>query len=321
MISETILVTGACGQLGTEIVTELRKRYGSASVIATDVVRPTHQALLDGPFELLDITNQAQLVALLSKYRVTQLYHLAAILSAKGEQDPKLAWHVNFTGYIAVLDAAVAYGKIAKFYFPSSIAVFGNDTPKQNTPQQTVTDANTVYGISKFAGERFSAYYHKHHGLDIRSLRYPGIISHSTMPGGGTTDYAVHIYHEAVLKGQYTSFLSADTYLPMMYMPDALKATFALMDAEASQITERGSYNLGAMSFCPEDVAKAIRVHIPEFEIDYAPDSRQHIADTWPQSIDDSVARADWGWKPDYDLAAMTADMLHHVRERYLVTV
>lgn len=319
MTSDTILVTGACGQLGTEIVTELRHQLGTDRVIASDVVRPTHEALLDGPFELLDTTNQSAIMALLQKYQITQIYHLAAILSARGENEPNLAWNVNINGYMAVLDAARAYGKIAKLYFPSSIAVFGPNTPKDNTPQHTVTDANTVYGISKFVGERLCEYYHAHYGLDIRSLRYPGIISYKTLPGGGTTDYAVHIYHEAVNNGTYTSFLSADTYLPMIYMPDALRATFELMEAPASSIKQRGSYNLGAMSFCPEDVAKSIQKHMPEFTIGYAPDSRQAIADSWPKSIDYSAATADWGWKPEYDLDAMTTDMLKHVRERYQI--
>lgn len=321
MISDTILVTGACGQLGTEIVAELRQQLGTDRVIATDVLQPQAEALLTGPFHHLDTTDTAAILSLLKQYNVTQIYHLAAILSAKGEQEPNLAWNVNINGYMAVLDAAKFYGGIRKLYFPSSIAVFGENTPKDNTPQHTVTDASTVYGISKYVGERLCHYYHHHYGLDIRSLRYPGIISHKTLPGGGTTDYAVHIYHEAVLNGHYNCFLTADTYLPMMYMPDALRATFQLMDAPADRIKERGSYNLGAMSFCPADVAASIQQHIPDFSISYVPDSRQAIADSWPRSINHEAATLDWGWQPQYDLAAMTADMLHHVRERYAIAV
>lgn len=320
MPTEKILVTGACGQLGTEIVTELRARYGEASVIATDIIKTTNEALLRGPFEILDTTNKQAVGNLLNEHKINQIYHLAAILSARGEQQPNLAWDVNINGFMAVLDAAVAYGQIVKFYFPSSIAVFGTNTPKDNTPQHTVTDANTVYGISKFVGERLCEYYHAHYGLDLRSLRYPGIISYKTLPGGGTTDYAVHIYHEAIKHGHYDSFLNAGSYLPMMYMPDALKATFDLMEADSSKISIRSSYNLGAMSFCPEDIAASIKKEIPDFTLGYAIDPvRQKIANSWPKSIDDSQARQDWGWAPAYDLDAMTRDMLSNIKELYAV--
>jgi nucleoside-diphosphate-sugar epimerase len=313
--SDTVLVIGACGQLGSELTLELRNLYGGSNVVAADISAPKQADLRDsGPFEKVDVLDPKVLADLASKYKFKQIYHLAAVLSATGEKNPKFAWRLNMDGLFHVLDLALEH-KVEKVYWPSSIAVFGPNTPRQNTPQHTVMDPNTVYGISKQAGERWCEYYFQKFGLDVRSLRYPGLIGYKALPGGGTTDYAVDIYHKALEGETYECFLSEHTYLPMMYMPDAIKATLDLMHAPAEQVKVRDSYNLGAMSFSPEEIAASIRQHIPDFQITYKPDYRQQIADSWPQSIDDSAAQQDWGWKPAYDLDAMTADMLLNLKK------
>ncbi len=295
----------------------LREMYGGANVVAADVTAPKHADLRDsGPFEHVDVLDIKVLADLTSKYNFTQIYHLAAVLSATDERNPKFAWRLNMEGLFNVLDLALEK-KVSKVYWPSSIAVFGPSTPRQHTPQQTIMDPNTVYGISKQAGERWCEYYFQKHGLDVRSLRYPGLIGYKALPGGGTTDYAVDIYHKALAGETFECFLNEGTYLPMMYMPDALKATLDLMHAPAAQIKVRDSYNLGAMSFAPEDITASIRKHIPDFEIIYKPDARQQIAESWPQSIDDSVARNDWGWQPSYTLDSMTEDMLLNLKKMH----
>ncbi|MBS1618210.1 MAG: NAD-dependent epimerase/dehydratase family protein [Bacteroidetes bacterium] len=309
MESDTVLVTGACGQIGTELVLALRKIY--KNVIASDL-KEAGGELAEGPFERLDVLHKPGLHDVVRKHKVTQIYHLAAILSATGEKNPEFAWRVNMKGLRNILDVSVEDG-LRKVFYPSTIAVFGPTTPRINTPQYTVMEPNTIYGISKQAGERWGDYYFQKKGLDIRSIRYPGLISYKTKAGGGTTDYAVDIYFEAKEKKQYECFLKEDTVLPMMYMPDAIRGTIALMEAPADQIRIRSSYNFAGMSFAPRDVAAAIRQHIPDFQVTYQPDFRQQIAESWPESIDDSYARQDWGWQPEYDLARMTADMLAHV--------
>ncbi|MDX5420372.1 MAG: NAD-dependent epimerase/dehydratase family protein [Hymenobacteraceae bacterium] len=313
--SDTVLVIGACGQLGSELTLELRNMYGGSNVVAADIAAPKQADLRDsGPFEKVDVLDTKVLADLASNYKFKQIYHLAAVLSATGERNPKFAWKLNMDGLFNVLDLALEH-KVEKVYWPSSIAVFGPNTPRQNTPQHTVMDPNTVYGISKQAGERWCEYYFEKYGLDVRSLRYPGLIGYKALPGGGTTDYAVDIYHKALEGETYECFLSENTYLPMMYMPDALKSTLDLMHAPAEQVKVRSSYNLSAMSFSPEEIAASIRKFIPDFKITYKPDYRQQIADSWPQSVDDSAAQQDWGWKPAYDLDAMTEDMLLNLKK------
>lgn len=315
MAKDTVLVIGACGQIGVELTTALRNIYGNEHVIASDL-REEHPLLQGtGPYVQADVMNQAQLREIMVTHKITQVYLLAAILSATGEKNPPLAWDINMRSLLSLLDLAKEL-KLAKVYWPSSIAVFGPTSPKQQTPQHTIIEPTTVYGVSKYAGELWCAYYHKNYGVDVRSLRYPGLISYKSAPGGGTTDYAVEIYHEALKQNKYTSFLSEHTYLPMMYMPDAIRATLELMEAPAHQLSTRMAYNLSAMSFSPAEIAQAIRVHQPDFQINYAPDFRQAIADSWPQSIDDSLARTDWQWKPEYDLTAMTADMLTQLAKK-----
>lgn len=311
MGKEKILVIGAGGQLGSELTQGLWKLHGKENVLATDIKAP-EGVLATGNFEQLDVLNQAQLQGLIKKFGVTQIYHLAAVLSATGEKNPAFAWKLNMDGLIHVLETAVTC-KLSKVYWPSSIAAFGPTTPKIKTPQDTVMDPTTIYGISKQAGERWCEWYFKNKGLDVRSLRYPGLIGYKTKPGGGTTDYAVDIFFKALLEKKFECFLNPDTYLPMMYMDDAVKATLDLMEAPAEKINERGSYNIAAMSFCPEEIAAEIKKHIPEFTITYNPDFRQQIADSWPRSINDSAARIDWGWEPQFDLAAMTTDILKHL--------
>ncbi|WP_026896854.1 NAD-dependent epimerase/dehydratase family protein [Daejeonella oryzae] len=312
---ETILVIGSNGQIGTELVAELRRINGGSNVIACDIKEPDYDTLNAGPFEFSDVLKKENLKALFQKYRPTQVYLLAALLSAVGEQKPKMAWDLNMNGLFNVLDLAIEF-QVKKVYWPSSIAVFGPHSPQFNTPQYCVMDPNTVYGFSKLAGERWCEYYFNKYGLDIRSIRYPGLIGWKAAPGGGTTDYAVHIFHEALQKGTYESFLSADTALPMMYMNDAIRATIQLMDAPAEQLTIRSSYNLGGISFTPDTLAAEIRKHIPDFKISYSDhDLRQAIADSWPKSIDDSQAQKDWGWEIEYDLAGMTRDMLQNLKD------
>lgn len=306
---EKILVIGACGQIGVELTLALRKLHGNTNVIASDI-REEHALLKGtGPYITLNAMDAEAILQTIRKEKITQIYLLAALLSATGEKDPKRAWDINMQSLLQVLDLGVQE-KLNKIYWPSSIAVFGHTTPRQETPQQTIVEPRTVYGISKYAGELWCQYYHQRWGLDVRSLRYPGLISWKSEPGGGTTDYAVEIYHEALKHGRYTSFLDKGTYLPMMYMDDAIRGTIELMEAPTEQIKSRMAYNLSAMSFAPEEIAAAIQKHIPSFEISYAPDFRQQIANGWPQSIDDSVARQDWGWQHEFDLDRMTAEML-----------
>ncbi len=310
----TVLIIGACGQIGTELTKKLREVYGKDKVIASDVRKGTPEFVASGPFEVVNALDFNQIETVIEKYNVDEVYLMAALLSATAEKNPAFAWDLNMNSLFHVLNLAKA-GKIKKIFWPSSIAVFGPTTPKQNTPQYTVMEPSTVYGISKQSGERWCEYYHNIYGVDVRSIRYPGLISWSTPPGGGTTDYAVDIYHKALSDNKYTCFLSEDTRLPMMYMNDAIRATVEIMQAPAENIKIRSSYNLSAMDFTPKEITEAIQKHIPDFTIDYAPDFRQKIADSWPQSIDDSSARQDWGWKHNFDLDAMTADMLEHLRE------
>jgi nucleoside-diphosphate-sugar epimerase len=310
-MKDTVLVIGSSGQIGTELVQELRKQYGENHVIASDLKAT---GLEQGPFEALDVLNRQALADVIKKHQVTQVYLLAALLSATAEKNPMLGWELNMGGLFNILELAKEK-LIAKVYWPSSIAVFGPNTPKDHTPQFTVMEPSTVYGISKQAGERWCEYYYNKYGVDVRSLRYPGLIGWKSAPGGGTTDYAVHIYHQALKRGSYDCFLSGNTTLPMMYMPDAIAATLQIMHSEASKIKIRSSYNLGGISFSPEEIGTEIRKHIPGFRISYHPDFRQEIADSWPKSIDDSNARHDWGWKPSYSLAQMTSDMLKNLKE------
>jgi nucleoside-diphosphate-sugar epimerase len=313
-MSEKILVIGANGQIGTELVIALRNQYGAEQVIASDINNPAYAIRNSGPFEFANVLDKETLHHLFNKHQPTQVYLLAAILSATGEQRPKMAWDLNMNGLLHVLDLAVEF-KTAKVFWPSSIAVFGPNSPKQNTPQYCVMDPNTVYGFSKLAGERWCEYYHAKYGLDVRSIRYPGIISWKAAPGGGTTDYAIHIFYEALKTGTYQSFLSANTMLPMMYMDDAIRATLNLMEAPAEKISIRSSYNLGGISFTPDELATEIRNLITGFSITYADnDPRQAIADSWPQSIDYTQAHQDWGWVPEYDLPRMTTTMLENLK-------
>ena len=307
-----VLVIGASGQIGTELVTRLSEIHGSSNVISTDLRPPVIAS--DNPFEELDVLDRNRLSEIFKKYEVKEVYLLAAMLSATGEKNPMKAWELNMNGLFNLLEAA-REGKFQKLFWPSSIAVFGPSTPKLNTPQETVTEPSTVYGISKLAGERWCEYYHQKYNVDVRSIRYPGLIGWKSSPGGGTTDYAVHIFHEALEKGEYTSFLSENTLLPMMYMPDGIEATIRIMQADSASIKIRSSYNLSGMSFSPKDIADEVKKHIPDFSMRYAPDFRQAIADSWPSSIDDSSAQKDWGWKPQYDLAKMTEDMLLNLKK------
>ena len=312
MNREKIMVIGASGQIGVELTMALRKLYGPSNVIASDLREENPLLHGTGPYVSIDVMNKEMLHVQVIRQGITQIYLLAAILSATGEKNPGLAWHLNMQGLLNVLDIAKEE-KLSKVYWPSSIAVFGPTSPKKNCPQQTIIEPITVYGISKYAGEFWCNYYFNKYGVDVRSIRYPGLISYKSAPGGGTTDYAIEIFHEALLHKHYNCFLSKDTYLPMMYMPDAIRATIELMEAPASRIRTRTSYNIAAMSFSPEEISEEIKKHIPEFSTNYSPDYRQAIANSWPQSIDDSVALSDWGWKPQYDLAAMTKDMLKNV--------
>lgn len=310
MSTEKILIIGSQGQIGLELSEVLRNNYGHDNVVCADVKEVENPV---GPYEKLDAMDRQGMYEVIKKHGVSQVYLLAALLSATAEQKPKLAWDLNMEGLFNVLDAAKE-GMIKKVYWPSSIAVFGPTTPRVNTPQYTVMETNTIYGISKQAGERYCEYYHQKHGVDVRSIRYPGLIGHKSAPGGGTTDYAVHIYHEALKNKSYECFLSEDTTLPMMYMPDALKATIQLMESPADKVKIRSSYNVAGVSFSPKEIADEIRKHIPEFNITYKPDFRQAIANSWPGSIDDTSAREDWGWHNDFDLSAMTKDMLDNLK-------
>ena len=316
MNKDTILIIGASGQIGTDLTMNLRAIYGNAHVVASDIKSAAPEVMETGPFEQLDIMNEARLHEIVNKHKVTQIYLLAALLSATAEKNIELGWTLNMRSLSHVLDLA-RQGKIKKVYWPSSIAVFGPTTPSTNTPQFTVMEPNTVYGISKQAGERWCEYYNQKFGVDVRSIRYPGLISWKAQPGGGTTDYAVHIFHEALKSGKYESFLSEDTTLPMMYMPDAIRATLELMEAPAEQIKIRSSYNVGGTSFSPAEIAAEVKKYIPQFQMTYKSDERQAIADSWPQSINDSLAREHWNWKHEYDLATMVADMMQNLKKQY----
>lgn len=309
--SPRILIIGANGQIGSELALELAQRHGNDAVITSDVAPQGRVPQL--AHEMLDVTDAAALTAVVKRHGITQIYHLAAALSASGEKHPMWAWDLNMKGLLNVLELART-AKLERVFWPSSIAAFGPGTPALDTPQSTVMDPTTVYGISKLAGERWCAWYHANHGVDVRSLRYPGLISWKTPPGGGTTDYAVEIFHAALKDGRYSCFLEEGQALPMMYMSDALRATIELMEAPAEAITQRGSYNLAGISFTPAEIAAEIRKHIPGFEISYAPDFRQAIAASWPQRINDRVAQQDWGWKLRYELPEMAADMLLNLR-------
>ncbi len=313
MHKEKILVIGASGQIGVELTLALRKIYGASQVVASDLREQNPLLAGTGPYVSLDVMNKEMLHVQVIRQNITQIYLLAAILSATGEKNPSLAWNLNMQGLLNVLDIA-REEKLQKVFWPSSIAVFGPTSPRVNCPQQTIIEPTTIYGISKYAGEFWCHYYWQRYGVDVRSIRYPGLISYKSEPGGGTTDYAVEIYHEALAHQSYQCFLKENTYLPMMYMPDAIRATTELMEAPADKVAVRTSYNVSAMSFSPSEIATSIRRQLPAFTITYAPDYRQPIADSWPQSIDDSAARNDWGWQHEYDLDAMTDDMLRNLR-------
>ncbi len=310
---KSILIIGACGQIGTELTLALRDKYGKDSVIASDIREGNSELMASGPFELLDATNYEAIEDVVMHYEIDEVYLMAAMLSATAEKFPMRAWNLNMNSLFNVLNLAKEK-KISKIFWPSSIAVFGPNTPKINTEQNTIMEPSTVYGISKQSGERWCEYYFKKYGVDVRSVRYPGLISWKTLPGGGTTDYAVEIYHKALSDKKYNCFLKEDTVLPMMFMDDAIRATIDIMDSKPEHIKIRSSYNLAAMSFDPAEIANSIRKHIPEFKISYEPDFRQHIADSWPSSINDADAQKDWGWKPEFDLDKTTKEMLKQLR-------
>jgi len=308
-MQKSILIIGACGQIGTELTLALRERFGNDRVVASDIREGNENLMASGPFELLDATNYEAVENIVMHYDIEEIYLMAAMLSATAEKFPMRAWDLNMNSLFHVLNLAKEK-KISKVFWPSSIAVFGPSTPKENTPQHTIMEPSTVYGISKQSGERWCSYYFKKYGVDVRSVRYPGLISWRTLPGGGTTDYAIDIYHSALSHKKYRCFLKADTKLPMMFMDDAIKATIDIMESKPETIMERSSYNLAAMSFTPSEIAESIKEHIPDFEIEYRPDFRQDIADSWPSSIDDSQARKDWNWRAEFNLEQTTREML-----------
>ncbi len=312
-MQKSILIIGACGQIGTELTMALREKHGAEAVVASDIREGSESLMQSGPFELLDATDYAAIEDVVMHYEIEEVYLMAAMLSATAEKFPERAWNLNMNSLFNVLNLAKEK-KISKVFWPSSIAVFGPSTPKENTPQHTLMEPGTVYGISKQSGERWCEYYFKKFGVDVRSVRYPGLISWKTLPGGGTTDYAVEIYHKALGEKKYTCFLAEGTKLPMMFMDDAIKATMDLMRTDARSLKIRSSYNLGAMSFGPEEIADSIKAHIPEFKITYEPDFRQTIANSWPSSIDDSKATKDWNWKPEFDLEKTTKEMLENLK-------
>ncbi len=312
-MQKSILIVGACGQIGTELTFALREKFGNDCVIASDIREGSENLMSSGPFELLDATNYLALEDIVVHYEIQEVYLMAAMLSATAEKFPMRAWNLNMNSLFNVLNLAKEK-KIDKVFWPSSIAVFGPNTPRENTPQSTIMEPTTVYGISKQSGERWCNYYHKKYGVDVRSVRYPGLISWKTMPGGGTTDYAIEIYHKALSDKSYSCFLKKDTKLPMMFMDDAIRATIQLMETKSDNIKIRSSYNLAAMSFTPAEIAKNIQNHIPEFKIAYKPDFRQDIADSWPSSINDTEAQKDWGWQPEFELDGTTDEMLKNLR-------
>ena len=313
---DNILVIGAAGQIGSELVIELRKLHGSGRVFATDIKQAPLDVIEGGPFQILDVMDDKQLIHFIIRHKITQIYHLAAVLSGNAEKLPTQAWKINMESLMNILEVAKMVEEVKKVFWPSSIAVFGPTTPRNNTPQLTVMEPVTVYGISKLAGERWCDYYFNRYGVDVRSIRYPGLISYKTEAGGGTTDYAVEIYYEAIRKGCYECFLSENTALPMLFMPDAIQATIQLMEAERSSLSIHSAYNLGGMSITPDQVYQEIRKEIPDFSISYKPDFRQAIADTWPLSVDDSLAGKDWGFEQNYDLERMTGIMLKEIRNK-----
>ena len=318
-MNDRILIIGSSGQIGTALVIKLRKMYGNDNVVASDIRPSSDEVMNSGPFEELDILDEQLLRKIVEKYKITQVYLLAALLSATAEKNIELGWELNMRSHSHVLDLAKD-GLINKIFWPSSIAVFGPTTPKENTPQYTVMEPNTVYGITKQAGERWNEYCFNKFGVDVRSLRYPGLIGWKAAPGGGTTDYAVDIFHQAIKHGKYESFISENTGLPMMYMSDAIRATIELMEASVEKVKIRSSYNLAGVSFTPKEIAAEVSKHIPNFEMSYNPDFRQTIADSWPSSIDDSHAQKDWGWELKYDLEKMTSDMMRNLKKQYKIT-
>jgi nucleoside-diphosphate-sugar epimerase len=311
-----VLVTGGTGQIGSELVPELRRIYGNHNVVVGVHSRPPQEELTTGPNEQVDVTSKESLEKVVEQYDVDTVYHMAAILSAAGEKDPWLAWKVNMDGTYNVLEVAREH-EMVRIFCPSSIAAFGLETPRANTPQETVLRPRTMYGLTKVAGELLCNYYFNKFGLDVRGVRYPGIISNKTLPGGGTTDYAVEIFYEAIKHMKYQCFLREDSTLPMMYMPDCIKATIDIMNADLNNLKHHADFNLAAISFSPRELAEEIKKHLPKFTITYKPDHRQAIADSWPKSIDDSAARGEWGWKPNYDLPAMVKDMIEALMERH----
>lgn len=314
---EKILVTGALGQIGTELAPYLRDKYGADNVIASGRrIKEGCESIVDtGPFEILDITSRENIAAVIKKHGVNTVYHLASMLSATGEENPQALWDINMNGLINILETTREYN--CSIFFPSSIAVFGPDSPRDKTPQDTVTRPTSIYGISKISGELLCDYYHNKYGLDIRGLRYPGVISNATLPGGGTTDYAVHIFYEAIKEGKYTCFLEENSSIDMIYMPDVLEGAVKLMEADPGKLQHRNAFNVSAITVTPKELSAEIKKHIPDFSIDYDIDPvRQAIADSWPNSLDDSAARAEWGWNPRYDLKMMTKDMLSKLKAR-----
>ncbi len=314
---EKILVIGAAGQIGSELTLKLREVYGDTNVFATDIKPAGADVMEGGPFQLLDVMDDKHLIHFIIRHKITQIYHLAAVLSGNAEKLPVQAWHINMSSLLNILEVARMVEDVNKVFWPSSIAVFGSTTPRHNTPQLTSMEPSTVYGISKLAGERWCEYYHDKYGVDVRSLRYPGLISYKTEAGGGTTDWAVEIYYEAVRKKSYECFLKADATQPLMFMPDAIRATVELMEAPKDKLSIHSGYNISAISCSPEDTANAIRKHIPDFTISYNPDFRQEIADSWPESIDDSTARQNNGWKHKYELADITKIMLDEIQKKF----
>jgi nucleoside-diphosphate-sugar epimerase len=314
---KNILVTGAVGQIGSELTMELRKKYGGNNVIAAGHRKaPSEELLQSGPFEYIDVIDRDRIEKVVRKYDIDTIYHLAAVLSAVGEETPQLTWNVNINSLRNILETAREHG-MARIFWPSSIAVFGLETPRVNTPQDTVLAPRTMYGVTKVAGELLCNYYYTRFGLDVRSVRYPGIISNYAPPGGGTTDYAVEMFYDAIKRKHYTCYVREDTALPMMYMPDCIKAAIGIMEANPSRIRCHRGYNVAGVSFSAGELAAEVQRHIPEFKCEYSPDFRQEIADSWPMSIDDSLARKEWGWKPTFDLAAMTSDMIEKLKKRF----
>lgn len=313
---EKILVIGAAGQIGSELVLALRKKFGNENVFATDIKQPPKDVLEGGPFQIMDVMDNNRLIHFVIRHKITQIYHLAAVLSGNAEKIPLQAWNINMQSLMNILELAKEVPEVKRVFWPSSIAVFGPSTPRHQTPQFTITEPNTVYGISKLAGERWMEYYTQRYDIDVRSIRYPGLISYKTEAGGGTTDYAVEIFYEAIRKGSYECFLSKKTSLPMMFMDDAIQATIDLMDVDRESLSVKSAYNVAGISFNPEELSNEIKKHIPEFKISYKPDFRQAIADSWPASIDDSIAKKDWGLNYKYDIETLTKTMLVGIRKK-----